>query len=111
MRRTTEMFARSTARCDSTGIRANSIVAVRNVSTVLPTLGAVRFVAYRKSMLLRVSGKRARDGCVDVDIFLDGINVRVAAHVRAGASVVDRFDRFDRSGRRTCRDELRDRGA
>jgi hypothetical protein len=40
--------------------------------------------------------------------------VRVAAHVRAGASVVDRFDRFDRfdrSGRRTCRDELRDRGA
>lgn len=65
-------------------------------------------------MLLRVSGKRACDGCVGVDIFLDEINVRVAAHVRAGASVVDRFDRFDRfdrSGRRTCRDELRDRGA
>ncbi|PRE60999.1 hypothetical protein C6P82_22625 [Burkholderia multivorans] len=42
MRRTIEMFARSTARCDSSGNRANSVVAVRNVSTVLPTLGAVR---------------------------------------------------------------------
>ncbi|OXH80917.1 hypothetical protein CA830_42360, partial [Burkholderia multivorans] len=51
------------------------------------------FVACRKSMLLRVCGKRARAmAAVGVEIFLDEINVRVAAHVRAGASVADRFD-------------------
>ncbi|OXH88102.1 hypothetical protein CA830_21300 [Burkholderia multivorans] len=41
MRRTIEMFARSTPRCDSSGNRANSIVAVRNAGVVLPTRGAV----------------------------------------------------------------------
>ncbi|PRH22566.1 hypothetical protein C6T53_19590 [Burkholderia multivorans] len=42
MRRPIEMFARSTPRCDSTGNRANSVVAVRNAGAVPPMLKAVR---------------------------------------------------------------------